>query len=203
LRAAPSREAIERVLRVWVDDDRFILDQLQRLNAEDGGMFSHRLDLNSVGAFGHSFGGATALQFCYEDQRCRAAIDVDGIPFGDVSRSEGLSKPFLFFLSDHRADHAAEDRSVAADIDAMRKRLPNHPNEAVLIGSRHFNFSDQALTKNTAVARKVGMLGPIDERRALAAASDFVRAFFDQWLKGARGDIRGLAAKYPDVSLTP
>jgi predicted dienelactone hydrolase len=199
----PSREAIENVLRVWVDDNRFILGQLQRLNAEDGGMFSHRLDLNSVGAFGHSFGGATALQFCYEEQRCRAAIDIDGIPFGDVSRSERLSKPFLFFLSDHRADPPAEVGSVTADIDAMRKRLPNHPNEVVLLGSRHFNLSDQALTKNTAVAKAVGMLGPIDERRALAATSDFVRSFFDHWLKDDRTDIRALKAKYPDVRFTP
>ena len=199
----PSREAIENVLRVWVADDRFILDQLQRLNAEEGGLFSRHLDLGSVGAFGHSFGGATALQFCYEDQRCRAAIDVDGIPFGDVSRSDVLAKPSLFFLSDHRADRAAEDQAVVAEIESMRKRLPNHPNHAVLLGSRHFNFSDQALTKNTAVARAVGMLGPIDERRALAATSDFVRAFFERWLKGARDEFHGLATKYPDVRVTP
>lgn len=200
---APSREAIEKVLRVWVDDDRFILDQMQRLSAEDGGMFSRRLDLDAVGAFGHSFGGATALEFCYEDRRCRAAVDIDGAPFGNVTRAGALSKPALFLLSDHRADRSAEDRAIAAEIEAMRKRLPNRPNYVVLQGSRHFNFSDQALTKNTAVAKAVGMLGPIDERSALAAMSDFVGAFFDQWLNGDRDDIRGLATKYPDVRFTP
>jgi pimeloyl-ACP methyl ester carboxylesterase len=50
---------------------------------------------HELGTVGHSFGGATALQFCHEDARCRAAIDLDGIPFGSVV-TDGLAKPAMF-----------------------------------------------------------------------------------------------------------
>ena len=175
----PSQQTMNNVLRVWVDDEHFIVAQLERLNA---GVFSGRLNLASVGAFGHSFGGAAALQFCVEDARCKAAIDVDGIPFGDVVRGANLSKPLLFILSDHSNEPAAETGPVHANIDAIRQQLPNRDNYLVLAGSRHFNFSDMALTKNTRIAKVVGLLGPIDERQALATTSQWIRSFFDRYL---------------------
>ena len=180
---SPPREAIEKILVVWVADNRFLLNQLEQLNAAGSGPFSHRFDLASIGAFGHSFGGATALQFCVDEPRCKAAIDIDGAPFGDVSQRPVIDRPFLFLLSDHAADRSPEDGAIAKTIQSMRGRLHNDRNYIVVAGSRHFNFSDQALTKNTPVARAVGMLGPIDARRALAIAAGSVSAFFDRYLK--------------------
>src|SRR5207237_5427049 len=172
----PPRQAIEKVLAVWVADNRFLLNQLQQLNAADSGLFSRRLDLASVGAFGHSFGGATALQFCIDEPRCQAAIDIDGAPFGDVTQRPVVEKAFLFLLSDHAADRSPEDGAIAATIQSMRARLHNDPNYIVIPGTRHFNFSDQALTQNTRIAKAVGMLGPLDERRAMAIAAHAVAA---------------------------
>jgi len=63
----------------------FVLDRLERLNTSDAsGKFTGRLDMTRVGVFGHSFGGAAALQFCHEDSRCKAGIDVDGAPHGSA-----------------------------------------------------------------------------------------------------------------------
>ena len=46
------------VLDVWVDDNQFVLDRLEALNAgEPAGRFTTRLDLAAVGAFGHLLGG--------------------------------------------------------------------------------------------------------------------------------------------------
>ena len=61
-----------------------------------------------LGAVGHSFGGAQALQFCHDDARCRAAIDLDGIPFGSVV-ADGLFKPAMFLLSDHDREMSNPD----------------------------------------------------------------------------------------------
>jgi hypothetical protein len=44
------------------------------------------------------------------------------------------------------------NRAIAATIQSMRARLHNDPNSIVVPGTRHFNFSAQALTKNTRVA---------------------------------------------------
>jgi predicted dienelactone hydrolase len=64
-----------------VADTAFVLDRLGRLNAGNPpGKFTDRLDLTQVGVFGHSLGGATAAQFCHDDPRCKAGIDIDGAP---------------------------------------------------------------------------------------------------------------------------
>src|SRR5258708_29549311 len=87
-----------RLVTVWTSHMSFALDRLAALNASDpSGRFTARLDLTRVGAFGHSFGGAQAGQFCHDDARCVAAIDIDGIPFGSVVK-EGMPKPFMFLM---------------------------------------------------------------------------------------------------------
>ena len=87
----------------------FALDQLERLNTSDpSGRFLGRLDMQRVGVFGHSLGGATALQFCHDDSRCKAGIDVDGAPLGNVI-AEGVTQPFMFLLSDHSGESGRGD----------------------------------------------------------------------------------------------
>jgi len=67
---------INRLLAMWTCDTKFVVSQLQRLNAADpSGKFMSRLDIQRLGMIGHSFGGATALQFCRVDSRCEAGID--------------------------------------------------------------------------------------------------------------------------------
>jgi pimeloyl-ACP methyl ester carboxylesterase len=96
---------IGKLLAMWTSDAEFVVGQLQRLNDDSSGRFKGRMDLQRLGMFGHSFGGAAALQFCHDDSRCKAALDLDGIPFGSVVR-EGLTKPGMFLLSDHSAETA-------------------------------------------------------------------------------------------------
>lgn len=165
-------EAFEKVLRVWVDDDRFVLDQMEA-----------RFPIKGVGAIGHSFGGATALQFCAEERRCEAAIDVDGAPFGDVARSGAIGKPGLFILSDHTNDRSAADDRIRATIRSVSQRLPNQPNVIVIPRSRHFNFADDAFVKNAPVAKAIGLLGPGDERQVFAATANAVHRFFDKYAR--------------------
>jgi pimeloyl-ACP methyl ester carboxylesterase len=104
------------------------LDHLERLNeADPSGRFVGRLDLQRVGVFGHSLGGATALQFCHDDLRCKAGIDVDGAPFGSVI-AEGVSQPFLFLLAEHRVESEGAEASPAvrqagANIRSIYDRL--------------------------------------------------------------------------------
>jgi dienelactone hydrolase len=89
----------DKLLAAWTADIAFVLDQLQRLNTSDpSGKFTGRLDMTRVGLFGHSFGGATAAQFCSQDSRCKAGIDVDGSLHGSVIQA-GIHKPFMFLLA--------------------------------------------------------------------------------------------------------
>ena len=115
---------IGRLLTMWVTDLKAVVGQLQRLNDAPSGVFAGRFDLARLGAVGHSFGGAQALQFCHDDLRCRAAIDLDGIPFGGVV-TEGLAKPAMFLVSDHSREMAdPESHKVMGMLQSIYSRLP-------------------------------------------------------------------------------
>lgn len=179
---------VDKLLAAWSADIAFVLDRLEGLNTSDAsGKFTGRLDMSRVGVFGHSFGGATAAQFCHDDARCKAGIDLDGAPFGSVVR-EGLHQPFMFVLTDQIHSSDPETREVLGNIQSIYDRLPADGRVRIAIrGANHFLFSDDgALLKSHIVVgtlRRLGILG-IDGRRQLAVTVYCVHSFFDAYLKG-------------------
>ena len=141
---------MNKLLTAWTADIAFVLDRLERLNSSDvSGKFTGRLDMTRVGVFGHSFGGATAAQFCHDDSRCKAGIDVDGQPFGSVVQA-GIRQPFMFLLSDHGSSSDPVTRQIEANIQSIYDRLPPDGRVRIAIrGANHFLFSDDgALLKS-------------------------------------------------------
>jgi dienelactone hydrolase len=184
---AQQARCVDRVLAAWIADIGFVLDRLEQLNADASGKFKGHLDMTRVGVFGHSFGGATALQFCHADSRCKAGIDVDGQPFGSVIQA-GLYQPFMFLLSDHSRESDPESDQIRANIRSIYDRLPPDGRLQVTIrGANHFLFSDDgALLKSHIVMgalRALGVVG-IDGRRQLAVTAYCIHSFFDAYLKG-------------------
>jgi dienelactone hydrolase len=201
----PQAGRLNELLMAWTADIGFVLDRLQQLNASDpSGKFAGRLDMARVGVFGHSFGGAQAAQFCSQDSRCKAGIDVDGRPFGSVLQT-GLRQPFMFLLSDHKTS-GADSARVMADIRAIYDRLP--PDTGLLVkirGANHFFFSnDGALLKSHILIGTLRMLGlvGIDGRRQLAVTTYCVRSFFDACLKGPGVSRLDLPSPlYPEIQM--
>src|SRR6266849_6340278 len=186
---AQQAGCMSKLMTAWTSDIAFVLDQLERLNRSDApGKFTGRLDLTRVGVFGHSLGGATAAQFCHDDSRCKAGIEVDGQPFGSVVQA-GLHQPFMFLLSDHGNSSDPVSRQIEANIQSIYDRLPPDGRLRVAIrGANHFFFSDDvALLKSHIVLRTLRLLGivGIDGRRQLAVTTYCVHSFFDAYLKGA------------------
>jgi predicted dienelactone hydrolase len=178
-----------RLLSAWTADIAFVLDRLERLNSSDAsGKFTGRLDMTRVGVFGHSFGGATAAQFCHDDSRCKAGIDVDGAPHGSVIQA-GVDRPFMFLMSGHGRESDPESGQILANIQSIYDRLPADRRAFIQIrGANHFLFSDDgALLKSHIVLGTLRMLGivGIDGRRQLAVTAYCVHSFFDAYLKGA------------------
>ncbi|MBV8632668.1 MAG: hypothetical protein JOZ83_17210 [Silvibacterium sp.] len=181
---AQQMRTATHLVEAWSADMSYAVDQLERLNASDpSGKFRGRLDLDHIGAFGHSLGGAESLQFCHEDSRCKAAIDVDGTPFGSVVAT-GVSQPFMFLLSDHSGEPSAESAPIEAKLHSIFGRLPKDSRLQVTIrGATHFGFADDV--KNHIVT---GILLKITSRmaarRQLQISSQFINAFFDVHLRG-------------------
>jgi predicted dienelactone hydrolase len=182
---------VNRVLTMWTHDVSFVLDQLQVLNDQDDrGLLTHRLDLTRIGVFGHSFGGAQALQVCHDDLRCKAGIDIDGMPFGPVV-ADGVTQPFMFLMGDHSHDLGSESerQHVARDFNAIYRRLPETHRVALMIqGADHFSFADGGVVRShvlLSILRAVGLV--IDGHRQLLTTSTCVSAFFAKYLEDEVG----------------
>jgi predicted dienelactone hydrolase len=192
-----------KLLPMWTGDTKFVVSQLERVNAADpSGKFTGRMDMQRLGMFGHSFGGAQALQFCHDDPRCKAGIDIDGAPYGSVVR-EGLKQPFMFMLSDHSREQSdPASKQIGANIQSIYDRLPNGRLFVTIRGANHFSFSDQMLLKSHYVIGLLHTLGVsrLDGRRGLAITTDYVHTFFDVYLKGApAASLNKPARLYPEV----
>ncbi|MBV8809201.1 MAG: hypothetical protein JO033_11050 [Acidobacteriaceae bacterium] len=187
-----------KLVQAWSADMSFVLDRLELLNSSDpSGKFQGRLDMRRVGVFGHSLGGATALQFCHNDSRCKAGIDVDGAPLGSVV-TEGVTQPFMFLLSDHSREPDAETRPVKANIRSIYDHLRSDRRlEIVIRGANHFGFRDE----NPLPMRVMHGLGIVrlDGRRQLALTAHYIDTFFDVYLKGAPASELEGQPTYPEI----
>lgn len=188
-----------KLVQAWSADTGFALDHMERLNAADPtGRFTGRLDFSRVGVFGHSLGGATALQFCHDDARCKAGVDIDGAPLGSAI-SDGVKQPFLFLLSDHSKEPKADTGPVVAAIRSIYDRLPEGRRLWIdLRGTGHFGFMD--LTPLPLHAANFLKIVPVGGKRQVAITRDCLRTFFDVYLKGAPASSLRNLSKYPEVS---
>lgn len=192
-----------KLVKAWSDNMRFALDELERLNTSDPtGRFRGRLNMQSIGVFGHSLGGATALQFCYDDPQCKAGIDIDGAPLGNVV-FKGVTQPFMFLLGGHQGEPQSQVHQVMADIHSIYYRLP--PNRRALLiirGASHFMFSDNAVLKSPFLMDLMHILGIVhlDGRRQLKITAYCVHTFFDKYLKESdTSAFKIRAPQYPEL----
>jgi predicted dienelactone hydrolase len=182
--------AIEASLRRWAADTSFVLDQLPALNATEGA-FLGRLDLERIGLWGMSFGGATSFRVCLTDARCQAAANLDGFQFGLATLDAGLGVPALMMYSEPNAGMNQPMLDLATG--------PVY--ELTVAGSTHYNFMDFTLA--SPLFRWLGFVGEVDGARMSALTTDYVRAFFDQTLRGRLSPLlTGPAEAYPEVSFS-
>jgi dienelactone hydrolase len=205
--SSTAQHLATQLMNVWIADLKFVLDRLQQLNANDPtGRFKGKFDMQKVGIAGHSLGGATAAQFCHDDPRCTAGIDIDGMPFGNVIQ-DGLHQPFFFLMSDHsRESGGSESQTVERNIESIYNQVAEGKRWGLTItGANHFTFSDQMFTKSPILMfflRRAGVMGPLEKRRGLTITGACVHTFFDVYLKGAPAEeMNGLPGLYPELKI--
>ena len=181
-------------LRRWVTDTRFVLDHLSGLpKSTVAGQIAGRVDMRRLGAFGHSMGGVTAAAFCVEDKRCRAALNLDGIPQYGSMVDASMARPFLMVYSERPGRLGASDAIYARAA---------HPYYRVDVkDTRHLDFSDMVFWGGPLRERPV--MGAIAPSRAVAATRTIVRQYFDQELLGRRSAMLAGTPPFPEVVLIP
>ena len=167
-------------LQRWVDDTKLVLDRLSSLpKSSAAGRLAARLDPAHVGVFGHSMGGVTAGQFCVEDRRCAAGLNLDGSPQSGAMIDAPPGRPFLMVYS------ARPGRAGASDAIYRRAARPYF---RVDVGdSGHLEFSDMVFWGGPLRARPI--LGAIPPARAVEITRAIGREYFDQQLRGKRSPL--------------
>ena len=187
-----SNNYIEKQLRVRVEDVEFVVAQLEegRLE-EDSNLLSRRLDLNRLGIFGYSFGGAVAAQACWRDKRFKAGIDLDGSIFGEVAEA-GVRQPFLFLfekskppardeLASRNPEWRRQAQLDARDIRLVRQSLAKHGGFLIGIsGTGHSNFTDPPASPT--IRYYLLDTGGINVDRGLRIINAYTLAFFEKYL---------------------
>ena len=195
LESTTDTTGANRLLAVWRDDIEFVLGRLADEGSDPGSKLYERLDTTRVGMLGHSFGGAAAAESCRGEQRCAAALDIDGALFGQVVE-RGSAKPLMLINETLDPGDAAVNRRIL-------QRIPEGKRYWLSIdGTGHFNFADMALFMSP--YRLAGMTGPIDPQRAIQITRVYTAAFFDTFLRGAISPLlSGPTDAYPEVRWQP
>ncbi len=175
----------------WVDDTQLVLDRLSKLPSKSlPGQLAARMDMTRIGVFGHSMGGVTAGQFCVEDKRCKAGLNLDGIPQSGTMIDKPFRRPFLMVYS------ARAGRTGASDVIYRRAAAPYY--RVDVRDTLHLEFSDMPLWAGP--LRERNILGKLDAARAIAVTREIVREYFDQELQGRSSPL--LAGKSASPELT-
>jgi predicted dienelactone hydrolase len=179
------------VVRRWVADTKVVLDQWTSLPATSrAGELAGRADLARLGVFGHSMGGVVAGQFCVDDRRCRAGLNLDGIPQYGTMIDRTLPHAFLMVYS-------ARPGRLGAN-DPIYRRAARTYYRVDVAGTRHLDFSDMTFWGGPLRERPV--LGTIPPERVAAITRTVVREFFDQELLGRRSPLLAGTEKLPEVA---
>jgi predicted dienelactone hydrolase len=189
---------------IQVDDDRFVLDQFQRWNGDQTGPFYRRVDMDRIGALGHSIGGSVAAQASLEDSRIKSALDMDGSFWGQIQQV-GSAKPFMMIEEDVTQFTPAElqrDRGALIDhlLDLGDTTMMQKSNgyQITLHGSTHPSFTDRSLFSPRKSSSGAGTI-PVE--REYAILRTYVLAFFDKTLRGVDPAIlRSTDQPFPEVS---
>jgi dienelactone hydrolase len=185
----PAATLADRLIQVWAADAHFVAATMAGSGSGSGsgriGPLAGHVLRGRPAYIGHSFGGAAALQACSTDPRCAGAVDMDGTQFGPVVH-DGLRVPFLLLGSENSCvtgscrPQGAEDRADLATARSLVAASTGPVSRHSIDGSRHLDFTDDAVLHLAWPVRALYALGSIDGDVALRTASRFVAAFLDR-----------------------
>jgi predicted dienelactone hydrolase len=177
------------VVKRWVLDARLALDQLPQAGAP--GRLAARLDLSRIGVAGHSMGGVAGGQFCVEDRRCKAGLNLDGIPQYGTMIDTPMPASFLMVYS------GRPGRAGASDL--IYRRSASKYYRVDVSGTMHLDFTDMNWWPGP--LRRRGAYGAIAPKRAAYVTRLIVREFFDQELRGRKSALLAGDTPMPDVTV--
>ena len=153
------------------------------------------IDPSRIAMAGHSAGGAAAIAAMLADSRIRAGIDMDGATAAPIP-DEGLSRPFLFLGK--QSNYTPGSGGAVTTWERDWKLLTGWKRWLLVAGTVHASFTDLALLAGqSGIDIGAGLSGA----RSLDITRAYVRAFFDQHLRGKpQALLDQPSPRYPEVT---
>ena len=197
-------EAVYYLQKEWMavrkGDLNFVLDTLlEKTAAGEPGAFA-RIDLEKIGLFGHSLGGATAVAVGRERTDIDAVIDLEGTMLGEYTGYENETysfneEPYPVPILDVNSRAVYEEVVSIVRNDSQTSDAKNgyvnfyiiehavDGHSAIFEDAGHLNFTDLPIISPT-LAGMLGV-GSVDARTCIENVNEMVLHFFDYYLKDA------------------
>lgn len=160
-----------------------VVDELPGLN-DNHPVLRGMLDVNSIAAFGHSIGGASAAKAALLDPRVDAVIVMDGYLFHVLSKADpGLKVPVLYLSSEgieNSGSARAKSESMEEEVKAYLDRCES-PQYARIPGTTHLSFVTDLLLANPNYGKH--RIADRDPEDVFKEITDLSLRFFDRNLK--------------------
>jgi len=153
------------------------------------------IDPSRIAMAGHSAGGAAAIAALLADSRIRAGIDMDGATAAPIP-DHGLSRPFLFLGK--QANYTPGSGGPVTTWERDWTLLTGWKRWLLVAGAVHASFTDLALLADQ-IGIDIG--GGLPGARSLDITRAYIRAFFDQHLRGKpQALLDQPSPRYPEVT---
>ena len=164
----------DKSLDLWVDDTKFFVEYLESIKNTNALIFSKSLDLENIGVFGQSFGGAVAGQLCLIDKKFKAGINIDCFQFGDVIEHD-IGVPFMLIQSMQHPKWVIANNYIYSQT--------TFPFYSLLISnSKHYATTDVSLIFGNS-DHSMDYIGEIDGFKTTNIINKYILDFFNLYLK--------------------
>ena len=167
-------------IKTRANDISFMIDKIASLKLQNH-YIGRISNLNSIGVFGHSFGGGTAAVSSFMDSRIDACIALDGWfePIPPYILDKGIDIPFLYI------GQVQKNWTTAPYNETQLLTFHNNnSNDSFIIEvdkTKHMDYSD--IPYLTKVSRLMGLSGK-DAKKITLDLNYTINHFFGAYLKG-------------------
>ena len=171
-------ESNTRLMMTYGLDVISTIDFLELLNNDPNDIFYRHLDLDHIGAVGHSTGGGGIIYASLIDQRIKAIIGLDAWvePIRDFLAMKSLNVPSLFLRSEAWEEGPNNDVLLPM-IDASNQETSLYR----ILGTTHYDFA--MVYMYTSLAKPLGFSGSIDTNIMIDIMFASHISFFNKHLK--------------------